>query len=573
MSAKVVIELINGLCCYILVIKEKAKLENGEAAMIKVATAKEMQHIDRVTIDKYGISGTVLMERAGLSVVKIINETYFSAPTVSSLNEREVKGTSCIKKIIVLAGGGNNGGDGFVIARILHNQGRDVEVYLTSMPGKLKGDAKVNYNAAKKFGVKITPVAKSASGFSFFRKRNCLVVDAILGTGLSKEVRSPLSDLIKKVNSSSLPVISVDIPSGISSDTGEIMGCAVRAEYTVTFGLPKRGHLLYPGAEYTGKLFVEEIGFPQSLLESEKIIVDLALRRDIVQLLPKRPGYSHKGTYGHVLLIAGSKGKTGAALMAAKACLKTGAGLVTIGIPETLVNSFQSRVTEEMILPLPDKGDGTLSVKSGDLISGFLKKRANVLAVGPGLSNDEEISKLVCRLITELKVPIVIDADGLNAIAGKTAVLRKSRAPLILTPHTGEMARLLRQGPDTTRKRSMLEEIERDRISAVQSFAKKNKSYIVLKGAPTVTAVPGGQVFINSTGNPGMATAGTGDVLTGMISALLAQKLSPRDAALLGVYLHGYVGDIAAEKKGRHSMVASDMINAIPLVFKILKQR
>ncbi|MEN8262624.1 MAG: NAD(P)H-hydrate dehydratase [Nitrospirota bacterium] len=553
--------------------------------MIKVATAKEMQHIDRVTIEKYGIPGTVLMERAGLSVVKRINEIFFNDHPLSSLGSSRrlsggMNGGCCIKKIIVLAGGGNNGGDGFVIARILHNQERDVEVFMTSMPGKLKGDAKVNYNAAKKFGVKITPVRKVASGFSFLRKRDCLVVDAILGTGLSKEVRSPLSGLIKKLNRSSLPVISVDIPSGISSDTGEIMGCAVKSEYTVTFGLPKRGHLLYPGAEYTGKLFVEEIGFARSLLESEKIRVTLALRKDMIPLLPKRPEYSHKGTYGHVLLIAGSKGKTGAALMAAKACLKTGAGLVTIGIPETLVSTFQSRVTEEMILPLPDKGNGTFSIKSGDVILGFLKKRANVLAVGPGLSNDDEISKLVCRLISELKVPIVIDADGLNAISGKTAVLRKSRAPVILTPHAGEMARLLKQGAgcrgqraETNEKQSTPEDIEQDRIGTALLFAKKTKSYLILKGVPTVTATPGGQVFINSTGNPGMATAGTGDVLTGMISALLAQKLSPRDAALLGVYLHGYVGDIAAEKKGRHSMVASDIINAIPLVFKTLKQR
>jgi NAD(P)H-hydrate epimerase len=438
------------------------------------------------------------------------------------------------------------------------------------MPGKLTGDAKVNYTAAKKFGVKIAPLKKFTTSHSSLRKGNCIIVDAILGTGLSKDVREPLSGLIKKINRMSLPVVSVDIPSGVSSDTGRVMGCAVKAGYTVTFGLPKRGHLLYPGAEYTGQLFIEDIGFPGPLLESEKIKVKLPGREDMISLLPERAGYSHKGTYGHVLLVAGSKGKTGAALMAAKACLKTGAGLVTIGIPESLLNTFQSRVTEEMVLPLPDSGGGTLSVESADVILGFIKKRANVLAVGPGLSADDEISKLLCRLVTESKVPIVIDADGLNALAGKTGILKKSRGPVILTPHVGEMARLMKQnlpaGQAGTEERR--KEIEQDRIGTAQAFAKKTKTYLVLKGVPTVTAVPDGHAFLNSTGNPGMATAGTGDVLTGMIAALLAQKLSPKDASVLGVYLHGLAGDIAAEKRGGRSMTASDMINAIPSVFK-----
>jgi NAD(P)H-hydrate epimerase len=528
--------------------------------MIKVATAKEMQHIDRVTIEKYGIAGTVLMERAGLSVVGRINELFFSGNKEQKQPE----------KVIIFAGGGNNGGDGFVIARVLHNQGRDVEVFLTSIPGKLTGDAKVNYDAAKKFGVKIAPIRKFTARHSSLRKRNCIIVDAILGTGLSKDVREPLSSLIKKINRMSLPVVSVDIPSGISSDTGRVMGCAVKAGYTVTFGLPKRGHLLYPGAEYTGQLFIEDIGFPGPLLESEKIKVNLTDREEMISLLPERPEYSHKGTYGHVLLVAGSKGKTGAALMAAKACLKTGAGLVTIGIPESLLNTFQARVTEEMILPMPDKGNGTLSSESADAILRFIKKRANVLAIGPGLSAGDEISKLLCRLITESKIPIVIDADGLNSLAGKTGILKKGRVPVILTPHVGEMARLMRQNKEHRAQNTeeIRKKIERDRIGAAKAFAGKTKAYLILKGVPTVTATPDGHVFLNSTGNPGMATAGTGDVLTGMISAFLAQKLSPKDASILGVYLHGLAGDIVAEKRGGRSMTASDMINAIPSAFK-----
>ena len=517
--------------------------------MLKVVTANEMQRIDRVTIEKYGLSGLVLMERAGLSVVEKINKLFFQN------TEHRTRNTDK-RKIIVLCGGGNNGGDGFVVARLLNEQGGDVEVYLAVSPGSLKGDAKTNYNTAKRFGVKIYPMPR------FLRSRlsNTIIIDALLGTGLSREVRPPLSKVINKVNRMGSPIVSVDIPSGVSSDTGQVMGCAVKAQYTVTFGLPKRGHLLYPGAGHTGRLFVEEIGFPQELLGPEKKGVCLFQRGDAIGLLPERPAYSHKGTYGHVLLVAGSRGKTGAALMAARACLRTGAGLVTIGVPETLVNSFQSRVTEEMILPLPDRGDGTLSFSAADTILDFMKEKGTVMAIGPGMSVDNEISELVACLVTGSEKPVVIDADGLNAIAGKTGILKKSRAPIILTPHPGEMKRLLRGAHET----------EADRICTALSFAKRTGTYLLLKGVPTVVATPAGEAFLNSTGNPGMATAGTGDVLTGMVAALLAQKLSPEHASILGAYLHGLAGDMAAAKKGGRSMTASDIIKAVPQVLKAM---
>jgi NAD(P)H-hydrate epimerase len=526
--------------------------------MLKVATAKEMQRIDRVTINKYGIAGTVLMERAGLAVVRRINELYLT----------DGRGLSTV---IILCGGGNNGGDGLVIARILHNQGRDVRVYLTAKPAALKGDGKINYHAAKKFGVAIYPTKNFLAGHLSPIIRHSLIVDALLGTGLSKEVRSPLSDVIRKVNRASSPVISVDIPSGISSDTGQMMGSAVKADSTVTFGLPKRGHLLYPGAEYAGELFVEDIGFPKGLLQSDTIRTSLVQGSDIRSLLPARPRYSYKGTYGHVLLVAGSRGKTGAALMAAKACLRTGAGLVTIGVPRTLVNTLQSRVTEEMLLPLPDKDDGSLSSDAAGPVLQFLRGKGTVLAIGPGISCDAEISRLVSVLVTEVKVPMVIDADGINAISGKTSLLRKSRAAVIITPHPGEMARLLMRGKGIKVKGAaagLRNEIEKERIQRALSFAKKTGTYLVLKGVPTVTATPSGEVFLNTTGNPGMAKAGTGDVLTGMISSLLAQGLNPRNASAAGVYMHGHIGDIMAQKRGTHSLIASDMINTIPSVFR-----
>jgi NAD(P)H-hydrate epimerase len=524
--------------------------------MLTVVTAKEMQDIDRVTSKKYGIPGIVLMERAGLAVTEKINSL------LSTVNSE-------LSTVVVLCGGGNNGGDGFVIARLLHNQGRSVEVYLTARPRQLKGDAKINYNAAIKFGVKIFPIKKfltrcslaSCEANGSLITRHCLIVDALLGTGLSKDVRPPLSTVINKINKKKFSVVSVDIPSGISSDTGQIMGCAVRADQTVTFGLPKRGHVLFPGAEYTGNLHVADIGFPGDLLDSNKVTVNMIQRQDAVSLMPGRPRYSHKGTYGHVLIVAGSKGKTGAALMAARACLRSG------GTPATLVNSLQSRVTEEMILPLPDKGDGTLSEKASDSILLFLKKRANVFSIGPGISYDSNIEELIVKLILGSNVPVVIDADGINALAPNTIYLKKAKSPVILTPHPGEMARLI------SGKKSIVNSnhIEKDRIETPVAFAKKSRAHIVLKGVPTVIAGPDGRAFLNTTGNSGMATAGTGDVLTGMISAFLAQGLKPQDASILGVYLHGLTGDISAEKKGKHSLIASDMIREIPRVLKLIK--
>jgi NAD(P)H-hydrate epimerase len=536
--------------------------------MIKVATSKEMQQIDRDTIRKYGISGAVLMERAGLAVVNRINELIFTLDfQLSTLNSQQ-------PKVVVLCGGGNNGGDGFVIARVLHNRGMNVEVYLFADSHDLKGDARINYIAARKFGVKIAPARKFLKLHSSYFTPNVLIVDALLGTGLKKDVRPPLKDIVNKVNRVSSIVVSVDISSGISADTGQIMGSAVKAHVTVTFGLPKKGHIQYPGAEYTGKLFIEDIGFPGKLLDSEKLNVNLFQKNDASLLLPERQRFSHKGSFGHVLLVAGSRGKTGAAIMAARACLRSGAGLVTVGIPETLVRNFQSRVTEEMILPLPDKGDGTLSLSAADRISEFIKRKASVLAIGPGISTDKEISRLIEKVISSVAIPMIIDADGLNALSLSRASLKKNRSPVILTPHPGEMARLLRSrriASGVKGERDMLKLIEEDRIGTALKYAKKSGTYLVLKGVPTIIATPGGNAYVNSTGNSGMASAGTGDVLTGMISGFIAQGLGPLNASLLGVYVHGLAGDVMAEKKGEHSLIASDMIKAIPNVLKSVR--
>lgn len=499
---------------------------------MKVVTSEEMRSIDRRTIKGYGLPGLVLMERAGLAVARGVME----------LGKN---------KILVLSGSGNNGGDGLVAARNLHNAGFNVKVLLTAGKDRLGPDCLIQYKIAEKMGVPLEFRARVKP----LDLHGAAVIDALFGTGLKKAVTGQLAVSLELLNESDVPVVSVDIPSGVSADTGEIMGAAVKADVTVTFGLPKRGHLLFPGADYTGKLHIADIGFPPELTTDERLRCNLIEGRDISPFLPKRRHYSHKGDYGHVLLIAGSRGKTGAALMAAGACLKAGAGLVTIGVPEYLTGSFQSRVTEEMLLPLPDSGEGALSIKSLDRILAFIDKNADVLAIGPGVGTSRDTANLVRELVLRCTAPMVVDADAINAIGSGTDIFDKVKAPVILTPHPGEFSRLAKLNVPA---------IEKNRIEAASGFSEKTGTYVVLKGVPTVIAEPGGSVYLNSTGNPGMAKAGTGDVLTGVVAAFLAQGLSPIEASIAGVYLHGLAGDMAASKTGEHSLLASDVIGALP---------
>jgi NAD(P)H-hydrate epimerase len=551
---------------------------------MKVVTAEEMRKIDRKTIEEYRIPGSVLMERAGFAVASKIKEVFGKSKKQSALGGAKRKENSH-PRVIVIAGGGNNGGDGLVVARKLHNEGWAVKVFLTSEPEYLKGDALLQYKTAVKSGVKIYPINEFLTSHSSLSTSHFVIVDAILGTGLSKNVSGVLSKVISLINKLDAPVISVDIPSGISSDNGQIMGEAVRADYTVTFGLLKRGHLLYPGAEYTGKLFIEDIGFPKELLRSETLNVELLEKNEVSNLIPKRQKYSHKGNYGHVLIVAGSRGKTGAALMAAKACLRSGAGLVTIGIPASLIDIFQSRVIEEMTLPLPDKDDGTLSEKASNMILDFLNEKADILAIGPGIGVSSDTQKLIKILIKNSTKPLVIDADGINALEGTRNILKEAKVPIILTPHPGEMVRLLQKTVQSSPLHPPLgkrwqrggnysklqNKIEQDRINTALSFSKETGTYLVLKGVPTIIAGPDERAFINSTGNPGMATAGTGDVLTGMISGFLSQGMNPLHASIVGVYMHGLAGDIAADEKGEYSLIATDIIDKIPAAFYSLR--
>ena len=512
---------------------------------MKIATAGEMREIDRITMEDYGISGLVLMERAGLAVALRVKTLFPS------------------KKVVVLCGGGNNGGDGLAAARNLFNWGFKVSVLVVANKDALGADCSVQYKIAKKIGVPLdfrrTISEKDIHG--------AVVIDAIFGTGLARPVKSDIGGLFVLLNSSGVPVVAIDIPSGVSSDTGEILGEAIMADYTVALGLPKRGHFLYPGKEYAGTIFIEDIGIPGFLLGADSIKTELIDREMVYGLISPRRRNSFKGDYGHVLIVAGSRGRTGAALMCARAALRSGSGLVTIGIPESLAASFEGRVTEEMLLPLPDDGSGMMSSKALEVILEFASRKIDVIAVGPGIGVSPATKIILPELVRRSTVPMVIDADGLNSIsytvehaAGVKELLRMAKSPVILTPHPGEMARLIHQ-PAVT-----------DRIGVPLSFAGDACIYLVLKGVPTVVALPEGNIFLNTTGNPGMATAGSGDVLTGIIASLMGQGMNTADASVSGVFIHGRAGDIASEKSGEHSLLASDIINALSDTFMELEK-
>lgn len=566
------------------------KETSDTGAHMKVVTAQEMRKIDRVTIEKYGIQSLILMERAGLVVASRVMELFGQKTDHGSRNtEHRLSDTDNKqdygRRIVVLCGSGNNGGDGIVAARNLHNWGFKVNVLIFAKEDLLTPDCNTQYQIAKKIGV-------SQEFRTSLNKRDihgAIVIDAIFGTGLSRPVKGEIANIFTVLKNSEVPVISVDIPSGVSANTGEILGGSIMADITVTFGLPKRGHFLYPGAKYTGRLLVEDIGFPARLLLSDELKVELIDRRLVSDLIPPRQKYSHKGNYGHVLIIAGSKGKTGAAFMAARACLRSGAGLVTLAVPESLMDVFQSRVTEEMTLSLPDDGKGALSEKALKEILNFTNKGVDVIAIGPGIGISSDTERIMSVLVQKSTVPMVVDADGINSLSrlmGKgqeiNDILKKAKSPIILTPHVGEMARLLQKSEVRNQKSEenppmppfskvgrggiagAIQEIEKDRINTAISFSKETGTYIILKGVPTIVAEPGGNAFINTTGNPGMASAGSGDVLTGAIASLLGQGMTPLNSCVLGAYLHGAAGDMAAKLKGEHSLVASDIIEFLP---------
>lgn len=504
---------------------------------MKVVTAAQMRQIDQDTIEGIGIPGIVLMETAGSEIVRAIERHY---PTA--------------QRIGVFVGKGNNGGDGLVIARQLAHAGCEVQIFLVSPAESFTKEARINLDIAKNLGLQITDAAS-------IKTLKCeLLVDAIFGIGLRSAVREPISNIINVINNLPISILAVDLPSGLDADTGNPLGTCVKADRTVTIGLPKRGLLVHPGAEFAGKLDVVDIGFPQQVIDAQNIKVHWTTQKDAAKRVPPRLPASYKGSYGRVLVVAGSTGMTGAAALTSEAALRTGAGLVTLAIPKSLNPILEVKLSEVMTLPLPETEAGSLAESSTSAILEYAKKTKSILAIGPGLSQHPQTVALVHQLINEnhkqeLGLRIVIDADGLNALAQATELISLLGTEAILTPHPGEMARLTNIPIST---------LEANRIGTAEEFTNEYGVTLVLKGAPTVTANPNGSVWINSTGNSGMATAGMGDVLTGIIAGLVAQNVPSETAAVLGVYLHGLAGDIAAERLGMHGLIADDVLQAIP---------
>lgn len=523
-----------------------------EKAMLLV-TANEMQEMDQTTIHSFGIPGLVLMENAGRGATKAL---------LSKINAMD------IKKIAVLAGRGNNGGDGFVMARYLLEKGYRVTAFLLAPKEAVKGDAQINLQLFEKLCdrssasslVEIRTDAELKANRSRLLHHD-LFIDAVLGTGLNADLRGLIRESVELMNSSGKPVFSVDIPSGLNADTGKPMGTAVKAFATATFAFAKAGHILYPGNLHTGELSIIDIGIPKFIAHEKNIQLSLIEQDEIAALFPPREFNSHKGSYGHLLVIAGSTGKTGAAALCTDAAMRCGTGLVTLGVPESLNPVLEGLVLEPMTHPLPENEPGFLSENClADILS--LLKGKQALALGPGLGTREGTAKLVQKLVEQSPVPLVLDADAVNCLADDPDILKRKTVPAILTPHPGEMARLCRV---STR------DVQADRLGLARKFASEWDVILVLKGAQTVIALPDGKAFINPTGNPGMASGGMGDVLTGMVAGFLAQGFSPEAASLAGVYIHGLCADVLSKQKGAFGFLARDMAQIIPeIIFQHL---
>lgn len=522
--------------------------------MIPVLTPKQMQEIDSFTINKIGIPGCVLMENAGNGVVDQITKKY---------------GSIISKSFLIICGKGNNGGDGFVVARYLHNLGAKVTCLVLCDFKEIKGDAAINFKILRKIikdeqaskSLKLLPLTNlkmlpKLKGFDF-------IVDAIFGTGFSGKLSDYYLQIIKWVNNQNLPVISIDIPSGVNGETGSVLTTAIKSDLTVTMGYKKTGLLIGKSVDYINDLKLIDISIPNYLIQKKKLKTFEVELGDVNKVFPKRLKTVHKYSVGKVLVLAGSVGYTGAATLASLATIKTGAGAVILCAPNKVYSILAKKLTEVMVFPLDSTNEGSIALSSYSALKKHLEW-ADVLVIGPGISLNSETSELVLKIISEFESTMVIDADAITILSKKLEVLKKKKSKeIILTPHLGEFSRLVKL---------KTEEIENNKLFISKEFAKENNVVLVLKGAPSITVTNDGYVFINSTGNPGMATAGSGDVLSGIIAGLSAQGLNPVQAAYSGVFLHGLSGDIAKDYRGIKSLTASDILQFIPEAIKKIEE-
>jgi NAD(P)H-hydrate epimerase len=513
---------------------------------MRLVTNDEMKKIDTWSIKTLGIPGTVLMENAGIGCVNIL-EDYFDLENL---------------KVLIICGKGNNGGDGFVIGRHLQNRGSLVKIILVGKKTELKGDARINYMLARKAKIDITETATINTAKNIYATFHPdVIVDALFGTGFQGAPTGIYYKLIELINNTDAFVFSVDIPSGINGNSGQFEDTCVIADATATMCLPKRGNYLYPGREFCGDLFVVDIGVPYNLIyEGYPRLTEFD---DINRLLPFRPPDGHKGTFGNVLIIAGARGFSGAAAMAAIATLKVGAGLVRLAAPRSIMNSLEAKLLEVVKVALPETNDETISPTALDIVLPYVTK-SDVVIIGPGITTHPETARFLFSFLPRVKVPLIVDADAINIIAQDVSYLKKIRAPFILTPHPGELSRLIKTTPAA---------INAERIDLASQLARDFGGVLVLKGAPTVIASPHGETFVNPTGNSGLASAGSGDVLVGMIGGFLAQKVSPLNAAVLGVFLHALCADCAMDENNEYSLTAGDLIDYIPQAMNYVLRR
>lgn len=502
---------------------------------MKILTAEAMRALDRAAIEGLGLPGPVLMENAAIGVVDAIAERFPEAESAA-----------------IFCGPGNNGGDGLAIARHLHGRGYAVEVFVAAGGRPLSPDAEAQLEIVRRLGLPLRELdADESPAVVLAVAAGCdLLIDALYGTGLSRSLDGQAAALVEGLNEMSRPRVAVDIPSGLHGSRADVLGPCLQADLTVTFAAPKLAHVFPPAAERSGELVVADLGFPRRLVDAAEGDLHLLTAEELAPLVPERSRASHKGDHGHALLVAGSPGKAGAAILAARAAVRAGAGLVTVAVPEAILQTVALGSIESMTFPLP-----TL-----EPVPSLLAGKA-VLAIGPGLGQEPETGAAIRRWVLEAPLPVVVDADGLNAFIGCLEDLKLRQDPTILTPHPGELGRLL--GKTSA-------EIQRDRLAAATRAARESGAIVILKGHLTLVATPEGEVHVNPTGNPGMATGGTGDVLTGMLAGWLAQGLGPLDAARLAVFLHGLAGDLAAEDRGEIALAAGDLIENLPAALRQL---
>ncbi len=509
--------------------------------MLPVFTAAEMRAVDARAIAELGIAGPRLMENAGAGAARLIAREFAA-----------IRG----KRVPILCGKGNNGGDGFVVARRLKAQGARVQVFLVGRRGDVKGDAAL---ALHRWRGRIEEIEAESGLPALGRElgQADVIVDALLGTGLTGPAHGLVAEAIGAVNASGRPVVSLDLPSGLGSDQGALLGPTVNAALTATFAGYKRSLLLYPAASHAGRVFVIDIGIPP--IEVERGIATFLLEEgDVRRHFPPRQPDAHKGSFGHLLVIAGSVGKTGAAALTGRAALRSGVGLCTIATPASQQPIVAALGMEQMTEPLAETAGQTVSLKARERLL-ELAARTDAVALGPGLSLDPETQELIRGLVAEVDRPMVVDADALSALGGHLDLLDRAAGPRALTPHPGEMARMLR---------ATVAEVQSDRLEAVRTFCARHRVALALKGAGTVIGGPDARVFINPTGNPGMASGGSGDVLTGMVGAFLARGLDALTALQAGCFLHGLAGDLACGERGEDGLIAGDIIEAIPEAMK-----